>query len=254
MTDIIVNADDFGLNESCSRAIAAAFARGLVSSTTAMANGEYIDEAYELAAGGGFIDKVGVHITLTEGAPLTENIKNDPFFCRDGVFHGEINRLKPLSAKRKAEIREEVSAQIEKLQKLGFPIDHADSHHHIHTGIFLFSPIKKVLLAHGIKKVRLHRNFGDISLLKRVVKGLYNGSLRRSGFITTEKMGSFEDLAKYPETAEKFVCEIMVHPDFNEKGEIVDRVDYENAVAVGEKLDGIARFLEKAKPISFAEL
>ena len=254
MTDIIVNADDLGLNENCSKAIAEAFARGLISSTTAMANGEYINEAYELAVKGGFVDKVGVHITLTEGAPLTESIKNDPFFCRDGKFHGEINRLKPLSAKRKAEVREEVSAQIEKLQKLGFSIDHADSHHHIHTGIFLISPIKKALLAHGIKKIRLHRNFGDINFAKRVVKRFYNDSLRRSGFVTTEKMGSFEDLAKYPETAEKFVCEIMVHPDFNEKGELVDRVDYENAVAVGEKLDGIARFIEKNKPISFAEL
>ena len=254
MTDIIVNADDFGLNEHCSKAIAEAFARGFISSTTAMANGEYIEEAIGLATRGGFLDSIGVHLVLTEGEPLTERIKKDPFFCRDERFHGEINRYTPLSKAQKDEIKEELSAQIEKLQKIGFSLDHADSHHHIHTGIFLFSPIKKVLLAHGIKKVRLHRNFGDISFLKRVVKRFYNGSLRRSGFITTEKMGSFEDLAKYPETAEKFVCEIMVHPDFNEKGEIVDRVDYEDAVAVGEKLDGISRFLEKTKPISFAEL
>lgn len=253
MTDIIVNADDFGLNEHCSKAIAEAFERGLISSTTAMANGEYIEGAFGLAKRGGFLDSIGVHLVLTEGEPLTERIKNDPFFCRDGRFHGEINRYKPLSRAQKDEIKEELSAQIEKLQKIGFSLDHADSHHHIHTGIFIFSPVKEVLRKYGIKKVRLHRNFGEIGAAKRILKRFYNSSLRRAGFLSTEKMGSLEDLEKYPETAEKYLCEIMVHPDFNEKGEIVDRVDYENA-AVGEKLDGISRFLENKDRISFAKL
>ena len=93
-TALIVNADDFGLTESCTKAIAEAFRLGLISSTTACANGEAIENAYRIANENGFLDRVGIHINLTEGAPLTEGIKNDPFFCESGVFHGKINRLK----------------------------------------------------------------------------------------------------------------------------------------------------------------
>lgn len=33
-----------------------------------------------------FLDKVGIHLVLDEGVPLTETIKRNPHFCKDGRF------------------------------------------------------------------------------------------------------------------------------------------------------------------------
>ena len=123
MGKIIVNADDFGLNKSCSCAIKEAFSKGLISSTTACANGEYISEAYQLARENHFEDKVGIHINLTEGVPLTDKIKEDPFFCENGKFHNRINRFQRLSGEQIYEVQCEVRAQIEYLKTYGLTID-----------------------------------------------------------------------------------------------------------------------------------
>ena len=252
---IIINADDFGLTESCSKAIARAFSENLISSTTAMANGEFIEQAYRLACDNGFMDKIGIHINLTEGVPLTESIKSDAFFCENGEFHGHINRLKKPTKKQLEELKEEVIAQVERLKGMGFKISHADSHHHIHTDVFFEKTIKEVLFAYGINKIRLHRNFGDIRFYKKIVKKLYNDKLHKQGFITTEKMGSMEDLSKYPDTVKKGVSEIMVHPDFDKDQKVIDRIDWdEQGYPVGEKLETIKNYISDCKLISYRDL
>jgi len=251
---IIVNADDFGLSESCSLAIAKAFGENLISSTTAMANGEYIEDAYKIAVENGFIDKVGIHIVLTEDVPLTEGIKNDSFFCENGVFHGKINRLKKPSKSELQHLREEVSAQIKKLRAIGFPLSHADSHHHIHTDVFFIKTIEEVLKENGINKIRLHRNFGRIKFYKRFVKNLYNKKLNRNGFITTETMGSLDDLRDFPQTIKDGLCEIMVHPDFDKDNVLIDRTDWSAAVPVGVPLDTIKNYIDGMQLISYKDL
>jgi len=251
---IIVNADDFGLTESCTKAIAEAFRQGLISSTTACANGAAIEEAYKIAVENGFLNCVGIHINLTEGAPLTEGIKNDPFFCAGGVFHGQINRLKKPGRETLANLEAEVAAQIERLKTLGFPISHADSHHHIHTAVFLIGTIENVLKRYRIGKIRLHRNLGAIRFYKKIVKNRFNKNLQKHGFATTEKMGSFDDLVLMPEDAKAHLTEIMVHPDFDRAGVLVDRADMEDGVPVGRPLAEILPYLQNETLISYGEL
>ncbi|MBQ1453116.1 MAG: ChbG/HpnK family deacetylase [Ruminococcus sp.] len=89
---IIINADDYGLNERNSKAIAQAFENGLITNTTVLANGEYLDEALALAREKNFFDKLGVHLNLTEGEPLTEDIKSCPRFVSGGVFNKVYNK------------------------------------------------------------------------------------------------------------------------------------------------------------------
>ena len=251
---IIINADDFGLSESCSLAISKAFENKLVSSTTAMANGSYIDKAYYLAEKQGFSDKVGIHIVLTEGAPLTENIKNDPFFCENGILHGKINRLKKPTAKQISFLKEEVAAQIKKLRELGFKISHADSHHHIHTDVFFIKAIEEVLKENGIFKIRPHRNLGRIAFYKKIVKNIFNAKLIKNGFITPEKMGSKEDITVEPAALKEYLCEIMVHPDFDKGGDLIDRAGFENGIPFGARLDVLSEYIKIMRPISYNEL
>lgn len=254
MGQIIINADDFGYTESCTNAIAEAFTDKMISSTTAMANSDYIEEASRLAAENGFLDKVGIHINLTYGIPLTEKIKRDPFFCNDGKFHNKIDRHKRLTKEQVEEVKDEVNAQIKRLKDMGFALTHADSHHHIHNAIFVLQPIVACLSDAGITKIRLHRNIGNISLYKRILKQMYNRRLRAMGFKTTEKMGGLTDILEASTLPTKFSCEIMVHPDFDALGNLIDRKDKINEVAVGEKLERIVPYISGGNVISYKDL
>ena len=86
MACVIINGDDFGMNERCSKAIAQAIEKGLITDTTAMANGEWLDKALALARDNGFADRLGIHLNLTEGKPLTEAICRYPDFVTNGAF------------------------------------------------------------------------------------------------------------------------------------------------------------------------
>src|SRR5256712_3264171 len=70
MKQLIVNADDFGLTEQVSRGILDAHREGIVTSTTLMANGGAFDAAVTLARRSPPLS-VGVHLHLTQGAPLS---------------------------------------------------------------------------------------------------------------------------------------------------------------------------------------
>lgn len=219
MRKLIINGDDFGLDESRTKAIYEAYQKGLITSTTMVANCEGFDLAARLATEGDIRGRVGVHFNLTEGEPLTRAMKECSLFVSGGVFIGQINRVKPLTASGKAAVYEELTAQIEKIQAAGISVDHADSHHHMHTAIFVAPIWARVCHEHGITHVRIHRNTGDVPIYKRLVKKLYNNWLARESFISTEYMGSLADV--------KLRCgegslEIMVHPNYDEAGRLVD--------------------------------
>ena len=121
--------------------------------------------------------------------------------------------------------------------------------------MYFENTIKDVLFSYGIKKIRLHRNFGDIKFYKKIVKRLYNGKLHRQGFITTDKMGSMIDLEKYPDIVNKGVCEIMVHPDFDRDGKLIDRINLgDDGYPVGKDLTELSQFADGVKRISYREL
>lgn len=94
MIRIIRNADDFGKSEGRNRAIDDSFKEGLIDSAGLIVTGKYLSEAVEYIRKGGYADKVHLHFNLSanllhegsEDAPLTEEMRKDPFFCKDGMF------------------------------------------------------------------------------------------------------------------------------------------------------------------------
>ena len=246
---IIINADDFGLNERNSNAIAQAFENGLITNTTVLANGEFFDGALSLAREKGFFDKLGVHLNLTYGEPLTADIKSCPRFVTDGRFNKAYDRTSPLKKAEKAAIEKELDAQISKLEAAGVKLTHADSHHHIHTGVFIAPIAARVCKAHGINKMRLHRNLGSINAIKRIVKKKYNRWLRKQGFVTTEYFAYVIDIrdAEIPDSTE-----IMVHPDFDKDGVLIDRRGMEDGYPIGYPLPDLRNDDIKLK--GYAEL
>ena len=93
MIKIVVNADDYGWDENRTKAILEAYRIGAITTTTIMPNMPWFDKAVEMAKGTGLHANIGMHLTLTEGFPLTDRIRKCPRFCNaDGRFNAVFHR------------------------------------------------------------------------------------------------------------------------------------------------------------------
>ena len=79
---VIINADDFGQTESCTRAIYEAFQKGLITDTTMVANGEAMELAFAMAPE--MRGHIGAHLNLTEGPALTPAMRKNAKFVSMG--------------------------------------------------------------------------------------------------------------------------------------------------------------------------
>lgn len=228
MKRLIINGDDFGMNAHCTKAIAQAFCEGLITDTTMMANGDCFDEAVALARQQGFIHNIGIHFNLTEGEPLTEDIRKLTDFVIDGAFHKQfLQNPHALSERETEAVDRELCAQVERIKNAEISITHADSHHYIHNDPYLAPIVARVCRRYGIEKIRLQRNLFHE---KEQENNLF---WRKNGFITTAFFGRMSDIeqAEIPDSTE-----IMVHPDFDKNGVLIDRAGVEDSAPVGKKL------------------
>ena len=251
MARVIINGDDFGMNERCSKAIAQALEKGLITDTTAMANGEWFDEALALARHYVFTDRIGIHLNLTEGKPLTEAICRYPDFVTNGVFNkGAMKLNRALTDDEYKAVYAELNAQINRLKVADIPITHADSHHYIHNSLYLLPVVAEVCKAHGIRKIRLQRDLAPVGEAVKAEIGAYNQVLRLNGFVTTDHFGRPEDIQDrdIPDCTE-----LLVHPDFDRNGELIDRRGMSDGYPIGDSLPDIGR-LNGVELISYSVL
>ena len=247
---VIINGDDFGMNRRCSCAIAEAMSRGLITHTTMICTGEYFDGALRLAESGGFTDRIGVHFSLTEGVPLTADIASVRAFVSEGRFHkGYLKDPLPLSPVEKQAVRRELSAQLERLQSAGIKVLRADSHHYIHTLEYIAPLAADVCREHGVVFVRLNRTFGTPERPAVTEGRIDNAFWKAQGFKTTERFGRLSDVGRgnIPDNTE-----IMVHPDFDKDGVLIDRRGMENGFPIGYPLPDFRK--DDAKLKGYAEL
>ena len=244
---IVVNADDFGWNETCSTAILESFKKGYITTTTACVNGTFFSEAISLIKETPYRNRVGIHINLTEGEPVSEGIKTNKLFCNDnGEFTFFSKRLKILSSEDKKNIYEEISAQVQKYKATGLSIHHADSHHHIHNAPNIYRIFMRVMEEQGIRRIRKLRNIGSISFPKRLAKQYYNMQLDRLGLSFTDYFGELSDFESFDDSKlDRKTLEIMIHPDYDASSILIDRdtsADY--SCPFGEPLSAIYNKLE----------
>ncbi len=201
----------------------------MITGTTLMVNMPFAEEAAELAKDEGFYERVGLHLNLTSGYPLTDNIRKFSCFCdKNGRFNASFQKRTTgrlyLTKEETRAASEEMEEQIKKYLKLGLDNKHLDSHHHVHTDPSIYPSLEPLIKKYGIRSVRLSRNiYGKISFLKAVYKKRYNKKLRKTGVFTTEYFGSYIDFKrscdKMPANS---LTEIMVHPMYSDSGELVD--------------------------------
>ena len=232
MDRIIINGDDYGMNERVSRAIAQAFREGLITHTTMLANGAYFDAAIRLAREEGFFDRIGVHFNLTEGEPLTGDIGMIDDFVTDGRFNKRyLSCPRPLSPVEREAVFAELSAQAVRLERAGIRVTHADSHHYIHTLTEIAPIVAELCARRGIRRVRLNRTF-DTAERPRVTEGRVDNGFWREGFDTTERFGRLSDVRDGIPAG----TEVMVHPDFDRGGALIDRIGMRDGYPTGENL------------------
>ncbi|MGH9509509.1 MAG: ChbG/HpnK family deacetylase, partial [Terriglobales bacterium] len=142
MPRLIINADDLGLTPGVNRAILEAHQRGVVTSTTLMANSAAFDDAVGHVRQAPRLS-VGCHVMLVDGEPLLE--PRPRTLARNGRFRDGIAGF-ALTAMRGRldpnEIAAEATAQMRRLQSAGVSVSHLDTHKHTH----LFPSVLRPLL------------------------------------------------------------------------------------------------------------
>ncbi|MDI2144507.1 MULTISPECIES: ChbG/HpnK family deacetylase [unclassified Pseudomonas] len=247
---VIVNADDFGLSPNENAVIFSAFQAGVISSATAMANMPAFEAACAMARHHLLEGRVGLHFNLTYGRPLSQAILACRTFCdSQGVFDLSLPRHSLWLGRTDREaVQEELQAQWQRCVDHGVRPSHIDSHQHVHN-IWPIGEIVARFAAHQGVPVRLARNLGqNLSLPKRLFKGLLNRRLQGLAGVTADYVCTPVDLRNEPAPTDG-VLEIVAHP--NQLG-----ADFGDAyLQPGESL---SRVLERRLPgiprVSYADL
>lgn len=159
MGRLLVNADDYGINHQVNLAVKKGIREKVIDRATLMVNMPYAEEAIEMAKDGNYLSRIGLHLNLVEGEPLTTRIK-DTWICSDGVFNGQI------SAKRYKKglindkyvlhcIEDEINAQMKLFLSWDMSLLHVDSHQHSHIKPSIFPIVMRLAESNGFKSIRL---------------------------------------------------------------------------------------------------
>jgi len=243
---LIINADDFGFTSGVNRAIVEAHTRGVVTSSTLMANGRAFVEATELAKTVPNLS-VGCHVVLIDGEPVlgadqlpSLTARTSPARFHDGL---KAFAVRAITGRMDAgEIAAEATAQIGKIQSAGIAVSHFDTHKHTHLFPKILRPLLRAAAACGVRALRnpfgprlplrssqllarpgLWTRYAEVRALRRFA-GRFREAVDQEGFATTdgtlgiEVTGALDETLFHaiarniPEGTWEFVC----HPGYND--------------------------------------
>jgi hopanoid biosynthesis associated protein HpnK len=243
---LIINADDFGLTPGVNRAILEGHTRGVITSTTLMAESAACDEAIALARSNPSL-RVGCHTVLIDGSPVAPSSRIPSLLDprHDRAFHRSLAAFARNAVRggfSPDDIEAEATAQFRKLQSAGLTLTHFDAHKHTHMfpqvlrpllraaqacGIPAvrnpFVPLRPLAWAHLVRRPRLWTRYTETKLLRHYA-GAFRRAVRDAGLVSTD--GTFGIVAtgaldqrlfdaivgSIPEGTWEFVC----HPGYND--------------------------------------
>jgi hopanoid biosynthesis associated protein HpnK len=240
---LIVNADDFGFTSGVNRAIVEAHSRGVVTSSTLMANGPAFEEAAQLAK---TLPKlsVGCHVVLIDGLPVLRG-EQLPSLARGSRFRDGLMSFAAraiIGRIHADEITAEATAQIRKIQSSGIAVSHLDTHKHTHLFPKILRPLLRAAGACGIRALRnpfgprlplrstdllarpgLWARYAELRVLGHFA-GKFREAVDREGFVTPDGTlgivvtGALDETLFHaiarniPQGTWEFVC----HPGYND--------------------------------------
>lgn len=163
---VIINVDDLGLHPAVRRAVIALADKGIVTSSTLMANGPDVEEAVRIGGVG-----LGVHLNVLRGRPLLQPKRVSSLVTDQGLFLGDYGKLFTRYLAGKVDLLQveaEWAAQIERIIDLGVTPTHLDSEKHIHAWPGMMAVAGKLAARYDISWVRRPRECAGVL---RVDKG-----------------------------------------------------------------------------------
>jgi predicted glycoside hydrolase/deacetylase ChbG (UPF0249 family) len=141
---LIINADDFGFTRDVNAGIVHAHRRGVLTSTTLMANGDAFEDAVRLSRETPTLD-IGCHLALVQGRSL---LTGRP-------LPGKPRDLLWLLLRGQIDVYAELRAQIGNIVNAGIRPTHLDSHKHTHIVPSIFRQVVRLAREFSVPYVRL---------------------------------------------------------------------------------------------------
>ena len=177
----IFNADGFGISKGVNAAIVKAHREGILNSASLMINQKYAAEAVKLAKEMPELE-MGLHVNLTNEYPAA-SAQEIPLLV-DGqgkLKNGFVNLLllsffKPRQLRLQIEI--EMRAQIAKYLTTGLPLQHLDSHRHVHMIPQIFKTMRKLQKEFEVPRIRvMNENIFNTLKYNHNKSWLFDGAL-----------------------------------------------------------------------------
>lgn len=227
---LIVNADDFGLNENVCNGIEHCHKNGIVTSTSLMVNMPRSEMAADISEKNSSLG-VGLHLNLTQGKSISHN---NILFSNSNLVKALLGRI----SREKAQ--DEIEAQIQAALDYGIKLTHIDGHKHIHVMPKIIDAVIESALSFKIKKIRLPlESYSTTFNLRQSPKTKLLRYLSLKAKIKIEKAGLWhpdnfygisetgaldeEKLKNILKNLPDGVNEIMCHPGYPVTGDRLDR-------------------------------
>ena len=156
MAKVIINADDLGLSSKVNKAIGDALKKGVITSSTILANSNTWEEIHDIVKNN-HNASFGIHLNLTQGDAITQSniLQKYGITDNDNRFTNWRNDTVDFTEELLQAIFEEWDAQINLvINEQNIPVSHIDGHHHIHTLDVLQPCLIRLIKKYGIKAVR----------------------------------------------------------------------------------------------------
>lgn len=157
---LIVAADDFGMSPGVNAGILRAHREGILTETSLMVRGAAADEAIALARATPSLS-VGLHLALLQGhcaaAPREIPLLADAAgrFSDNPIWSGMRYFFVPGI---RAQLRREITAQLDAFLATGLPLSHVDGHLTIHMHPSALAVLLDVADRYGVRALRLPRD------------------------------------------------------------------------------------------------
>jgi hopanoid biosynthesis associated protein HpnK len=153
---LIVTADDFGAAAAVNEAVEEAHLRGVLTAASLMVGAPAAADAAARARRTPSL-RVGLHLVLVEGVPLSDPAAIPDLVGPDGLFRTDMARLGAAIFFRPAvrrQLEAEVTAQFAAYAATGLPLDHVNTHKHFHLHPTILSAILRIGPCFGAKALR----------------------------------------------------------------------------------------------------
>lgn len=154
---LIVTADDFGVDVRVNAAVEQAFTQGILTGASLMMGGDAVADAVERARRLPGL-AVGLHVTLADGRPVLPPSRIPALVGPDGKFRNGLLGAGLrwfFSPSVRHQLAAEIDAQFAAFVRTGLVLDHANAHKHLHLHPTVGRLIVRIGRGYGLSAIRI---------------------------------------------------------------------------------------------------